>query len=62
MGSVAPLLAVRPLIELQLCEKNERAAHHEMKPMVVDFKVLGVFIPTGQDKTVTSGNKTVTKL
>ena len=37
-GSVVPT-AVRPLMELELREKNERATLNERKPMVPNFKV-----------------------
>ena len=33
--------AVRPLMVLQLCGKNERVARNEKKPMVSNFMVLG---------------------
>ena len=39
-GPLNPLLAVSPLIELELRGKNERAARDERKPMVPNF-ILG---------------------
>ena len=39
-GPLDPV-AIRPLMELELCGKNERVAPNERKPMVSYFKVPG---------------------
>ena len=36
--------AVSPLIELELCGRNERAARHETKRLVYKLKVLGQLV------------------
>ena len=46
--------AVRPLMELEICEKNERMARNEKKPMLPNFKVLGYWL-TCQVSSMTLG-------
>ena len=45
-------------MELEICEKNERIARNEKKPMLPNFKVLGYWV-TCQVSSMTLGKKWV---